>query len=493
MPDPRTLSFAHHHLPLPTPSGTVAEAGGHPVSSKAFAETAERIHGALTMAGRFELAAVPHEPDFFGDAGFPKKTHNLVWETTRTTVRLKWLIPTRRPDLIAGGLPPTWLGKGFQNVCVGYLAESGDPLAENLRAFRGVPLQHRLLLLGPSSPVVGNADELAGIGWVILTGGPEDCPLAEHLGGLCARAGAAFLFHQPAIGSMGPASTAGDAGSLAPCPLHPFGNRIDLSIPTLPGLRQPDTPSRSIPGTTLSLPVPDTCISNTMKETTTTVSESEGSPSGVATGFTDPPPPGSGSGLSVPEDDGGARADFERLDAVIRRGLATFIEVGNALAEIRQRELWRDGGHTSWAEYCVSAGGLTKQHANRLILSANIAGSIIKAETAVEPIGSTPPILPESESQIRPLSRVASPETRLEIWNLAVARSGGKPTAAGVSAAAAELAPLPQGGSPEPPGNRRPSPALSAFTLLRRAFLAGKGREEIGRLMEKLGRLLESA
>ena len=489
MPDAHMLSFAHHNLPLPLPAGTVAEAGGHPVSPKAFAESAQRIHGSLMMASRFELAAVPNKPDFFGDGGFPKKVRNLVWETIRTTVRLQWMIPTRRPELISGLLPPTWVGKGFQNVCVGYLAESGDPLAEKLRAFRDVPLRHRLLLLDPSSPMVSSPDELADIGWVILTGGPEDDPLAEHLGGLCGRAGAAFLFHQPAIGRMGSASSAGEADSLPTCPLHPFGNRIDLSIPTLPGLRQPDAPSRSASESALALPPPREDISNTTNEATPAASGVEVILPGITAGSSDLSVPDFRSGLSVPADADGGRADFDRLDTVIRRGLATFIEVGNALAEIRLRELWRAGGHASWAQYCVSAGGLTKQHANRLILSADIAGSIIAGEPEVEPIGSTARVVPESESQIRPLSRVPSPETRRKIWNLAVTRSGGKPTAAGVSAAVEELAPLPR----DPSGDRRSSPARTAFAMLRRAFFAGKGREEIGRLMEKLGKLLDNA
>lgn len=51
---------------------------------------------------------------------------------------------------------------------------------------------------------------------------------------------------------------------------------------------------------------------------------------------------------------------FRRLDQIVRRGLATFIEVGHALAEIRDGQLWLAGGYASWAAYCQMVGGLSK-------------------------------------------------------------------------------------------------------------------------------------
>lgn len=477
MPDLPLLSFAHHRLPLPLPTGAAAEAKGHAVTAKVFGESAERIHAALAMAGRYELAAVPHEPDFFADARLPKKTRNHVWETMRTTVRLQWLIPTRRPDLISGLLPPTWLGKGFQNVCVGYLADCGEPLGERLHAFRNTPLPHRLVLLNPSSPMIGDPDELANISWVILTGGWEDGPLAEHLGKLCKLAGAAFLFHQPATGSMGPVPQGDESESAPTCPLHPFGNRIHLFTPTLPGLGNAASPSHSGGGTIHPLGLPPTEILHTTSGTTR------------ITAAPDPAGETPDSNPSVPAVVGADRTDFDRLDGVIRRGLATFIEVGNALAEIRERELWRTGGHSSWADYCVTIGGLSKQHANRLIVSSGIATELRE----VEPIGSTlPTISPAAESQVRPLARVNGPNRRLEAWNLAVARSGGSPTAAQVMAAVREVTGTPDHALPRTATSRK-SPVLAAFIKLREAYQSGRGRVEIERLMARLEKLLESA
>ena len=48
------------------------------------------------------------------------------------------------------------------------------------------------------------------------------------------------------------------------------------------------------------------------------------------------------------------------LELLLPHVQKTFIDVGNALLEIRQRELWRAGGHATWAAYCQQVGGFTK-------------------------------------------------------------------------------------------------------------------------------------
>ena len=77
--------------------------------------------------------------------------------------------------------------------------------------------------------------------------------------------------------------------------------------------------------------------------------------------------------------------DFERLDSVVRHVLSSFVELGLALAEIRQRKLWQAGNYRSWAAYCETVGGLSKVHANRLIKAAKIARQLAE----VKPIGFT--------------------------------------------------------------------------------------------------------
>jgi hypothetical protein len=60
------------------------------------------------------------------------------------------------------------------------------------------------------------------------------------------------------------------------------------------------------------------------------------------------------------------------LEHIIETGRQRFIEVGNALAEIRDARLYR-ADFTSFEAYCQEMWGFTKQHAYRLIKAAPIA------------------------------------------------------------------------------------------------------------------------
>jgi hypothetical protein len=174
--------------------------------------------------------------------------------------------------------------------------------------------------------------------------------------------------------------------------------------------------------------------------------------------------------------------DFTRLDGVVRRGLATFIEVGHALAEIRDRELWRAGGHSSWAEYCGMIGGLSKTHANRIIASARISSHIAE----VTPIGVTP----GNEAQVRPLTRLKQPDQQVLAWTRAVARANGQPTAGMLTEVVTELM---AGESPREASGLSPRQRkLEAFLRLRDAFHAKRPRKEIERFLTELENHLQS-
>ena len=62
------------------------------------------------------------------------------------------------------------------------------------------------------------------------------------------------------------------------------------------------------------------------------------------------------------------------LEKVIETGQQSFIEVGNALGEIRDAGLYRSD-YTSFDEYCQKKWSFTKQHAYRLIQCAPVAES----------------------------------------------------------------------------------------------------------------------
>jgi hypothetical protein len=107
----------------------------------------------------------------------------------------------------------------------------------------------------------------------------------------------------------------------------------------------------------------------------------------------------------------------EELEATIAKHITGFVDAGEALAEIREERLYRNT-HKTFEDYCTAKWGMTRQHANRLVRSAEVIGNL-------EPIGSKP----ESESHVRPLVGL-SPDQQKEVWTEAVKTApGGKVTA----------------------------------------------------------------
>jgi hypothetical protein len=107
-------------------------------------------------------------------------------------------------------------------------------------------------------------------------------------------------------------------------------------------------------------------------------------------------------------------------EAVIERGIQTFYEVGMALADIRDRKLYR-ADHRTFEEYCQGRWQMTGSRAYQMIDAANVVSTIVETEL--------PP--PANEGQARELGRVPAPE-RAEVWRETVERTDGKPTAAAV-------------------------------------------------------------
>lgn len=99
---------------------------------------------------------------------------------------------------------------------------------------------------------------------------------------------------------------------------------------------------------------------------------------------------------------------LEELETVIQRGLATFVEVGTALAEVRDDRLYR-GEFGTFEDYCRDRWGFTDGQGRRYIRSAEVVGQL--AETV--PIGT---VLPTAEAQARELARVPE-EERAPFWN----------------------------------------------------------------------------
>ena len=122
-------------------------------------------------------------------------------------------------------------------------------------------------------------------------------------------------------------------------------------------------------------------------------------------------------------------ADLTRCEAIIERGLKTFIEVGTALLEIRDNRLYRDT-HKTFEAYCRERWGWSHRHANRMIEASEVANNL-------GPIGPKP----TAESQVRPLARL-EPEEQRDVWAKAVEASNGHvPTAAVVEEVTRKSAP----------------------------------------------------
>jgi len=81
-----------------------------------------------------------------------------------------------------------------------------------------------------------------------------------------------------------------------------------------------------------------------------------------------------------------ASGDAQRLaelEAIIESGLQTFVEVGNALLEIRDRRFYREQGFRRFEEYCRKRWNMSQPHAQRMIDASEVAHNLI-------PMGITP-------------------------------------------------------------------------------------------------------
>jgi len=114
------------------------------------------------------------------------------------------------------------------------------------------------------------------------------------------------------------------------------------------------------------------------------------------------------------------QSDLAQFEGVIERGMNTFVEVGNALAAIQERKLYRSA-HGTFEVYCRERWGFSRQRAYQLTAAADTVTTMVDAGLPA----------PDSERQARELGRVPAAE-RAEIWRETVERTDGQPTAAAV-------------------------------------------------------------
>ncbi|MEH3033324.1 MAG: hypothetical protein PGN07_04610 [Aeromicrobium erythreum] len=121
------------------------------------------------------------------------------------------------------------------------------------------------------------------------------------------------------------------------------------------------------------------------------------------------------------------RSALERHEAVIAAGLETFVEVGQALATIRDDRLYRST-HETFEAYCRERWGMDRRHANRTIEAAEVVGSM-------DPNA----LKPTNVRQAREL-RSLPPEQAAEAMRTAHESTGGKVTAKAIREARAVTA-----------------------------------------------------
>lgn len=103
---------------------------------------------------------------------------------------------------------------------------------------------------------------------------------------------------------------------------------------------------------------------------------------------------------------------LNELEAIIERGLETFVEVGQALLEIRDGRKYRDQQAT-FEDYCKERWGFDRSYAYRLVDSAKVAA-------VLSPIGD----IPANESQSRELAPLLEePRALVEAWTEAQERA----------------------------------------------------------------------
>lgn len=96
---------------------------------------------------------------------------------------------------------------------------------------------------------------------------------------------------------------------------------------------------------------------------------------------------------------------LQYLEKVIDKNLQAFYDVGHALKEIKDKELYKAQGYTSFDEYCIERWDIKRAHAYRLIDSSDVFANL-------SPIGD---IIPATESQARPLAKL-QPEQQRQVW-----------------------------------------------------------------------------
>lgn len=130
----------------------------------------------------------------------------------------------------------------------------------------------------------------------------------------------------------------------------------------------------------------------------------------------------------IPEE----KTEFERFERIIAQGIVSFLNVAEALIQIRDKQYYKKiAGYGTFGEYCEKKWGMTRQRAYQLIdakqVADNLSNNLTKKE--IEEIPAT---------QLCALKDVA-PEDQPTVYHLAKETAHGKLTAAHVEKTVREI------------------------------------------------------
>lgn len=122
-------------------------------------------------------------------------------------------------------------------------------------------------------------------------------------------------------------------------------------------------------------------------------------------------------------------------EEIVRKGIASFVEVGLALKQIKEEKQYKADGFDTWEEYLAGRWKMQPRQATRYITAS------VVSENLDGPIGpkGKPAKKPKRESVARAVAEsTKDPEEQREVWQEATAEKE-EPTAKDVKAAAAKV------------------------------------------------------
>ena len=148
-----------------------------------------------------------------------------------------------------------------------------------------------------------------------------------------------------------------------------------------------------------------------------------------------------------------------QLEAVVARGLASFVEAGCALLEIRHSELYKLT-HPTWRAYCRERWDWSDEYARKIMCAAEVAQNLQQRPiTSPTIVGGHDPAYPASPHQVLPLAGLP-PAKQREVW-VEATRNKDAPTAEEIAEIVA------QSGVPVPPEKPKPAPPATPRQHLR--------------------------